>query len=773
MKNELYKDPTASADARAKDLLARMSIDEKIDQLRSEMIHRPGIEPRDYSVGHVRAIAHFMHTGGKSASAAECAEAMNEDQIQSIKKSPHSIPAMINCEALHGANWGYTTVFPQAVGLAATWDPEMMRDVVGAIAKELRAVGVRQVFSPVVNLARDPRWGRAQETYGEDPYLASEMAVAYISRMQGAGVVSTPKHFAANVADGGRDSNYITQSWRTLRETELPAFKAAFQKGGAMSVMPAYNAIEGVPCSCNSTLLTDILRDEWGFGGFAVSDYGAVSICAKMGIAADVKEAAGMCLAAGLEVELPTGGNRLRELLDEGAITEEMIDRAVLRVLRVKFAIGLFEQPLVDVQSADSIVRADEHLGISLAAARKSMTLLKNNGNVLPIIPVANGTKIGVFGPAKADIQLGDYTGPYGGWPGEGVNPLKGMLELAPEGIEIISGGDNDDLSIMADCDVAIYFATIFETEGGDRSNLDLPGEEAKIAGMVDECDHEPKNIKTVTASANTDNNNAGNIVVNGWGKIMAVTDQEGAIKALAATGKPVVVVLMTGSAVCMEKWIDRVPTVLQAWYPGELGGYAIADTIFGKVNPGGKLPVTFPKRVGQLPLYYDYKPSGRGYGYNDGDGKPQFAFGHGLSYTVFGYEKLNITVGGEASAYITAVEDPVLATVSFDVTNTGCKTGDEIAQVYLRDVVSTVLTPLKKLVGFSRLNEMAPGETRRVNIPLTYAQLALWNRDMEFVVEPGVFDVMVGAASDDIRLEGTFEIVKPGWLIDSRSYYR
>ncbi|RLF03213.1 MAG: hypothetical protein DRK00_09050, partial [Thermoprotei archaeon] len=622
------------------------------------------------------------------------------------------IPVIIHDECLHGCMAKYSTVFPQAIALAATWDPDLVYRVARAAVREARARGIRQCLSPVVNLARDVRAGRTEETYGEDPYLASVMGEAYCRALAEEGVVATPKHFVANFeADGGRDSHAAHFSERLLREVFLPPFKACI-RAGALSVMAAYNSLDGVPCSCNRWLLTQVLKREWGFRGFVVSDYGSVTgILTHHSVAGDKGEAAKRALEAGLDVELPQVdiyGEPLLEAVRKGLIPEEVLDEAVRRVLRVKFLIGLFDNPFVDPEEAERVVGCDEHRRLALEAARKSIVLLKNDG-VLPL----NREKlrsIAVIGPYSDELPLGGYSGE----PARRVTPLEAIKAKVKPGTEVIHAkGCRVSLErpehpppefwkaveAARRADVALIFVGIIEGEGKDRASLKLPGL------------------------------------------------QEDLINEVLKTGVPTVVVLMTGSAVVGD-WIERANAVIEAWYPGQEGGTAIAEVLFGEYSPGGKLPFTWPRHEGQLPLYYGMRPSGRGYDYVDMPGKPLFPFGHGLSYTEFEYSDLRIET----------LEGGRRVKVSFEVRNVGEVEGDEVVQLYVRDAVSSVARPLKELRRFKRIS-LKPGEVRTLEFTLEPEDLAFYDEHMRRVVEPGEFEVMVGSSSEDIRLRGRFKV--------------
>jgi len=645
----------------------------------------------------------------------ESAKLANEVQKFMIENSRLSIPIMIHDECLHGCMAKGSTIFPQSIALASTWDPELVEKVAVAIGKETRARGIHQCLSPTINIARDPRCGRTEETYGEDPYLASVMAVAFIRGVQSQKVVCTPKHFVANfVGDGGRDSYPIHFSERILREVYLPAFKAAVEKANALSIMAAYNSLDGVPCSCNNWLLTDLLKKEWGFRGFVVSDYSSVlHIMTKHGVAGTKAEAAKKAIEAGLDMELPVADcfNELLTLVKRGELSESVIDESVRRVLRVKFWLGLFDDPYVDPDYAGKICNCEEHRRLALEAARKSIVLLKNDGT----LPLRKDLRaVAVIGPNASVMRLGGYSG-YGV---KVISPLEGIKnKVSPktrvyfaEGCTVnglSKEGFEEAKNAARKADVAILFVgNSKETEGEsrDRCNLDLPGV------------------------------------------------QEELIKAICETGKPVVVVLINGSAVTMTNWIDGVNAVVEAWYPGEEGGNAIADVLFGDYNPGGKLPITFPRFTGQLPLYYNHSPTGRVDDYVDLRGRqPLFPFGHGLSYTRFDYSNLRIIpnkihAGETVNVYV-------------DVKNIGEIEGDEVVQLYIHKQVSSVSRPVKELKAFKRIT-LKPGEVKTVNLKLGKEELAAYDSEMRFTVEPGIYEIMIGSSSEDIRLKGELQVI-------------
>ena len=648
------------------------------------------------------------------------AEIANKLQRLAIEDIRLGIPILLCEEGVHGHVARGATIFPQAIGMASTWDPDLVREIGSVIAGETRAVGGHQVYSPVLDLGRDPRWGRTEETYGEDPYLASRLAVAMAKGLQGENladghsIVSTPKHFGGHGEPlGGRDSNMEGITERDLREIHFVPFQAAFEEAGALGAMPAYSMIDGVPCTASRKLLTNILREEWGFEGYVVSDASAIEgLYAKHRIAESLKKAVKLAVEAGVDSHLwgPGFTEPLVELVQEGQVAEETVDKAVRRILRVKFLLGLFENPYVDPEHAGQVCDSREHRSLALEAARQSIVLLKNEGKLLPLAKDVKSILVAGPNAHNPRNQLGDYSG----WslvvtildgikarvaPGAEVRYAKGcdVKGTSTEGIaEAVEAAKGSDVAIVV---VGGSSWTVEGTsgEGTDRATLNLPGA------------------------------------------------QEELIKAIHKTGTPVVVVMINGRPLTVNWAVEHVPAIIEAWYPGEEGGNAVADVLFGDYNPGGKLPITFPRAVGQLPLYYNYKPSGRAYDYVFTPFQPLFEFGYGLSYTEFNYSNLEITPE--------TIGPAGKVKVSVEVQNVGDRRGDEVVQLYVNDVVSSVVTPLKELKGFKRVT-LDVGEKMTVEFTLTPAHLSVLDRHMERVVEPGTFEAMMGG------LTGRFEVV-------------
>lgn len=840
----LYKNPHAPVEDRVKDLLSRMTTEEKIAQLRSES------DPAALQ-GPLSTTGFGFDVVYRDRASTPEQQAQHINDAQALtQKSRLGIPVLPWEEALHGLLFNGHTSFPQSIGMAATWDPELVGQCADAVAKETRAEGVRQVLSPVINVVRDARWGRVEETYGEDPLLTAKMGVAFVSSFEKNGVVTTPKHYVANLWDGGRDSNSVHISERQLRDIYMEPFRAVVEEGGARSIMCSYNAVNGVPCADDHWLLTDVLRREWGFKGYVISDYGAASnVFDPFHQASTMEGAAALLVNAGMNVEAPgpyVYAKPLEDAVAKGLISKKSLDSAVSDVLRVKFELGLFDNPMVDPAAAAALANSDEHRALAKVAALHAMVLLKNDGNVLPL---AKSGRVAVFGDLANDkVPLGGYSGD----PGTQGSILQGLKDSEPNvQFDFIKGCSSnpeaalpavpsdvlrtpdgqpglkaefwpnmtfDGAPTLTRVDPTVDFdwedsppapgyqtstysarwsGTITAPEDGNyalslttddggrlfidnklvannwsdhpastveahvslRAGIPVPirveyyqngGEASAKLGWEKETGQDAvlESVKSAASAADVSVVFAG--IVEGEGQDRAYLNlpgnQEAVIRAAASAGKPVVVVLIAGSPVTMESWIDKVPAILDAWYPGEEGPSAIAETLFGDNNPGGKLPITFPKTVGQCPLYYNYEPSGRGYGYNEIDGNPQFPFGHGLSYTTFAYSNLKISAGAKNSF-----------TVSVDVTNSGSRAGDEVPQLYLHQQVADIIRPLKELEGFQRIT-LQPGETKTVTFPVGFKELSMYNREMKRVVEPGLFDVMVGSSSGDIRLNGTLE---------------
>jgi beta-glucosidase len=845
-----YRDARLPIDQRVADLLGRMTLEEKFWQL--YMI--PGtLTDGDFSKG-VFGLQNRAARDGRSD-----AELHNEMQ-RYFAGTRLGIPLLPFEEGVHGLMRNGATVFPQAIALAATWDSVLVGRIAEAIARETRSRGVRQVLSPVVNIANDVRWGRVEETYGEDPYLSSVMGRLYVRAFERQGIVATPKHFVANVGDGGRDSYPIDISARALEEIHFPPFRATIGEAGARSVMTSYNSIDGSPATQNRALLNEKLKGEWRFGGFVISDQAATGGATVLHhTEANTASATKHALESGLDVIFQSSYPQHRPYLDaftRGLIADSVINAAVARVLRAKFALGLFDNPYVSPDSAEHWNRHASHRALAREAARASLVLLKNDGDRLPLRNVRTVASIGVDagearlggytmdsargvsiveglrarlgatavryepGPGRGDLHLtpavipsaarnlqlvpatafdslrGEYwdnnrlegaprvtrndanidfrwtlNSPARGipfdwysarWTGRVKVPGSGVRRLGVEGNDgyrlyvdgklvidnwrKVSFGTRTSAVSLAPGSVHDLRLEYFESTGNARLRL------LWDAGAPDDSE------RRITAAVAVARTSDVAVIVAGVeegefrdrASLALPGRQEELIERVAATGKPVVVVLIGGSAITMSRWIDRVDAVIQAWYPGEEGGNAITDVLFGDFNPGGRLPITFPIAEGQLPLTYNHKPTGRGDDYVDLTGQPLFPFGYGLSYTTFEYNSLSIEPASIAASGG--------ARIRFRVKNTGSRAGDEVVQLYVRDVLASVARPMLELKAFTRLR-LAPGEEREIEMPLRAQDLRFLDERMRWVVEPGAWRIMVGASSKDIRLRGQLEV--------------
>ena len=736
-----YRNPKLPIEQRAADLLSRMTLEEKVEQLRGGRTSIYGIvDPTgkftDESIhGNFRQI-YDMHS---RMSPHDQAVYRNALQRYAVEKTRLGIPQIFQDEALHGYTAEGATSFPQAIALGSTWDPELIQRTFTAVADEAASAGINQVFAPVLNLARDPRWGRTEETYGEDPYLSARIGVSAIKGLQGENfmigrhhVLATAKHFAAlGESYGGRNTAPANYSERDLREAFLVPFRAAVREAQVGSVMAAYNEISGgIPCHISRWLLEDVLRGEWGFRGYVTSDGGGLEMLSDTHrVAADYAGAALMALPAGVDYDRSDGSvyATLADQVRAGKISESEIDRAVTRILSAKFRLGLFEDPYVDPDYAQQITNCEKHRKLALEAAQKAIVLLKNEGNLLPL-DLKKYKTIAVIGPDAASVHLGGYSRP----PGSGINLLEGIRQRVGSSAHVVYS-EGCQITVEIDGKVELPNAkTQLESIHAATEIVRKADVAILILGGNEETCHEasPRN------PGDRDS-------------LDMVGLQSQLIQSVVETGTPTVVFLINGRPLSINYAAEHVPAILEGWYLGQEGGTAAAQVLFGDVNPGGKLPITFPRSVGDLPAYYYYKPSAE-IPYLFETPGPIFPFGHGLSYTTFKFSNLKLSpakIAGEGET-----------TVSVDVTNTGSREGDEVAQVYLRDRVSSVTRPVKQLAGFRRIH-LKPGETATLRFKLTPEELGFYNADMHWVVEPGTFDVMIGSSSVQ-TINTTLEVV-------------
>jgi len=864
-----YKNSKLPIEERVKDLLNRMTPEEKFWQL--FMIPGDlGTDETKYKNGIFGFQVSAASEGDKASSqmlnynaeenAFALAKKINHIQKYFVERSRLGIPMIAFDECLHGLVRKGATSFPQAIALAATWDTSLMKKVSTAIALETKIRGIRDVLSPVVNIANDVRWGRTEETYGEDPFLASEMAVAFVSTFEKMGIITTPKHFIANVGDGGRDSYPIHFNERFLEEEFFPPFKAAIARGGSRSIMTAYNSYDGSACSANDWLLNKKLKKDWGFKGFVISDASAVGGTAVLhNTAADYPASGANSISNGLDVIFQTEFSH-NELFKphflDGTIKSKTIDEAVSRVLTAKFELGLFENPYVSEDAAKKWINNTTHKKLARETAAASIVLLKNENTVLPLSKKIKS--IAVIGKEAIEASLGGYSGPGNGK----ISILDGIKEKLGTGVQInyAEGADKTNttyevipanyLANFANDKVTqglsgAYYNTIepagspvlirsdkqvdfhwtlsspdpllttdnysikwtgkltapasglykIGLEGNDGFRLYIDNKlvidnwlkQSYRTKLVDVAFENKKQydikIEFHEATSNgqikfiwnvgIENNyankiaNAVDIAKKSDAIVIVVGIKEGEfqdramlslpgfqeqlIEQVAAIGKPVTVIIVGGSAVTMTNWLSKVSGLLDVWYPGEEGGRAVADVLLGDYNPAGRLPITFPLSEAQLPLVYNHKPTGRGDDYNNLSGQPLFPFGFGLSYTTFKYT--DIKLDKEKISTTDSV------TVHFSITNTGHVAGDEVAQLYIRDLLASVARPVLELKGFQRIHLNA-GETKSLSFKITPALLQMLDQQMNTVVEPGIFRISIGSSSRDLWLKENLEVV-------------
>jgi len=737
-----YKNPRLPVEQRVADLLKRMTLEEKVAQTQALWKMKSLIMDDHGNFSPQKAGAVLKYGMGQITRPSEqkgprqMAEFTNAIQKWVMENTRLGIPVMFHEECLHGHAAPKGTSYPQPIALASSWDTDLVERIFSATAAEVRARGGQQALTPVLDLAREPRWGRAEETYGEDPYLVSRLGVACINGFQGRGpgvdkahIFATAKHFAAHgQPEGGTNIAPANYSQRVLRDAFLVPFEAAITEAHAMSVMASYNEIDGVPSHANHWLLDDLLRKEWGFQGFIVSDYFAVAeLEARHHVAASKEEAARQALEAGVDLELPdidVYGMLLKEI-NAGHISEATLDKTVARTLRAKFLAGLFDDPYVDPAYAEQITNNAEHQKLALEAAHKSIILLKNQNNLLPLDRAKIKT-IAVIGPNAEKLHLGGYSDN----PGRGVSILQGIKDKAGNEIKVTFAEGCRITESEADWNADKVVAA------DPLLNAKRIAEAVPVARAADAVLLVLGENESTAREAWAENH------LGDRDSLALLGQQDDLVKAILATGKPVVVLLMGGRALAINYIAENVPAILQGWYLGQEGGTAVADVLFGDVNPSGKLPVSVARSVGQLPIYYYQKPTARR-GYLFADNSPLFPFGYGLSYATFKYAEPRLATNRVATGGQT--------TVSVAVTNTGKVAGDEIVEMYIRDQVSSVTRPVKELRGFQRLS-LQPGETRTVTFAITPDKLWFWNRDMKRVVEPGLFDVMIGPNSATLK---------------------
>jgi beta-glucosidase len=743
-----YLDAKLPVEQRVADLLSRMTLEEKVAQMESAWENRQFFtDPQalfvdDKGVFLPERAAVLLKNGlgeisrpGEGHGPRASAEYTNAIQKWMKENTRLGIPVLFHDECLHGHVAPKATSYPQAIALASTWDTGLVHEVFTATAAEVRAAGAQHCLAPVLDLARDPRWGRTEETYGEDPYLVSKIGVAAIHGFQGTGptidkthVMATAKHFAVHgQPEGGTNVAPGNYSERVVREYFLKPFEAAVTEGHIDTVMPSYNEVDGIPSHSNKPLLDGILRHEWGFQGIVVSDYfGITELRTVHHIVANNEAAARYALDAGVDIELPfvAGYPSLPDQIKQGKVSEAAVDRAVSRILRVKFLAGLFEDPYVNPDYAEKIANSPEHQRLALKAAREAIILLKNQDNLLPL---AKGKykKIAVIGPNAAAVHLGGYSDN----PGRGISVLQGIKDKVGSSAEILYAEG----------------CKITESEPDWNADKVVLGDPALNAKRIEEAAKVAEKADVVIlALGGNEQTSREAWAPNHPGdrdNLDLLGNQDDLVKAILATGKPTIVFLQHGRPNSVNYIAEHVPAILDGFYLGQEGGTAVADVLFGDYNPAGRLPITVPRSVGQLPDYYYQKPSAKRE-YLGASTLPLFPFGWGQSYSTFKY------------ANVRSAPDTIgplgRTTVSVDVTNAGTVRGDEVAQLYIRQDVSSVTRPVKELRGFRRIT-LNPGETKTVEFTLGPEELSYLNREMRRVVEPGTFTIMLGGNSVDL----------------------
>ena len=771
MTGAVHEDATAGIDDRVAGLLGRMSLEEKLAQLGSlwsfEILDHGRFDAEKAGrrlgegIGQITRVAGATNLGSVAA-----AELANRIQRFLVEETRLGIPAIVHEESLHGLLATESVCFPQSIGQAASWQPDLVEAMASRLGRELRAQGAQQTLAPILDITRDPRWGRLEETYGEDPYLVAELGAAYVRGIQGHGgpsdmVYATGKHMVGHgLPEGGLNHAPAHIGPRELNDEFLFPFEAAVCGAGLRSMMHAYDEIDGVPCVASRELFTTILRERWGFDGIVVSDYfGVDELITSHAVTDDLSEAAAMALEAGLDVELPTTrafGAPLATALTSGRVSQAAVDAAVGRVLRAKFELGLFDDPYVDTAGAALPYESDRALAAEIA--RRSIVLLANDGT----LPLAVDLKtVAVIGP-NADSGrnlLGDYSH---------IVHIEALLEQGGFGTEV-----PEDLEAIDDLG---FIKTIL---GAIREGVE-PATKVRFAAGCGLLDGNGAGIEEAVKAAT-----GADVAIVVVGERSGLTDdcisgeardrleiglpgrQSELVAAVAATGTPVVLVLVAGRPLSVEADAAVASAVLHAWVPGEEGAGAVADVLFGRTNPGGKLPITVPRHVGQVPIYYGHKPSGgRSHlkaTYVDGSNEPLWPFGFGLSYTTFRVDNLrlnrdSVPVDGEFEATV-------------DVENTGSREGDEVVQLYLRDEEASVTRPIKQLRGFKRVS-LASGQRRSVIFRVAAEQLAFTGVDGRRVVEPGRVTVMAGTSAEDLPCRATLTLTGDTVQVGRRSRF-
>jgi beta-glucosidase len=743
-----YQDPALPVERRVADLLGRMTLDEKVMQLRGlgaplkKLIAATGeldLAQADAVLGlGVGELGPIRETPAR--------EVASRNAIQKYlrEKTRLGIPAIFHDEGCHGLLAPQATSFPIPIGLACSWDPELTERIYTVVAREMRARGIHHALTPVVDVCREPRWGRTEETLGEDPYLNGKLGAAMVRGLQGSAtgeigpdhVAATLKHLAGHgQPQGGRNTAPADVAPREFHDVHLVPFRMAIAEAKPATIMPSYNEVDAVPSHANSWMMQDVVRGDYKFDGVFASDYDGIDMlwqCHKL-VPGRV-EAAALAFRSGVELDFPEGAcfKELKALVEQGVVPLSLVDAAVARVLRLKFALGLFENSYANAQQAEAMPKRPEARQLALEAARKSIVLLKNDKGILPLAP-GRYKRIALIGPNADQARLGSYSGE----PLYQVTLLDGIRKRVGASCEILHARGCTLVSNLPASSFAAWWGLNdmkFPDAAQNRAEIAAAVEVAQKADLVILALGENEGIAREAWAAVHKGDRVG---------LELFGAQNELARAMFTLGKPVVVYLMNGKPLAIPELADKADAILEGWYMGQETGTAAAEVLFGDVNPSGKLTITFPRSTGQLPVYYNHKPSAFRYGYVDESSRPLFPFGFGLSYTTFDYSAPRLapsamTVDGTAKVTVT-------------VTNTGKVAGDEIVQLYIRDPVSSATRPVKELKGFQRVSLKA-GESRDVEFPLTGETLAFHGRDMKWMVEPGEFEVMTGRSSEDVK---------------------
>lgn len=764
----IYVDAAQPIDVRVKDLLSKMTLDEKLAQIVGVWVTDLIDDNREFS--EVKAQKAMPHGAGQitrvGASSLlpppKSAALANTIQRFLIEQTRLGIPAIVHEESCAGYMARGATTFPQAIGLAATWEPELIYEMADAIRHQMRSVGAHQTLAPDLDIVRDPRWGRVEETFGEDSFLVTAYGLAYVNGIQSddlrEGIAATGKHFLAHgIPEGGLNWAPVHVSSRELRDVYATPFAAVIRDANIATMMNAYHELDGEPCGGSKFVMRDLLRGELGFEGPVVADYFTLDMLYQYHrVARDKGDAARLGLEAGIDIEYPARdcyGDPLREAIEAGKIDLALIDESVSRLLKLKFQLGLFENPYVETGNIPEIMTNEADLELSRKLAQKSIVLLKNADNFLPLSPDIKS--IAVIGPAADSIRLlqGDYH-----YPShlesiffateasmEAPNPLQNLSadniqDHFPPSVSVLEG-----IKSHVSSDTTVHYAQGCEVLTDDKSGFDAAMVAAQKADVVVMVMGDRSGLAPgCTVGESLDRAELGLPGI-----------QQELVEAVYAVGKPIIMVLLNGRPLTLPRMAENVTAILEAWLPAQEGGNAIADVIFGAVNPGGRLPMSFPRAMGQIPVFYSHKPSGgrshwKGE-YLDMTAKPLFPFGFGLSYTQFSYGNLKLSA--------TEVRANDTIEISVDVQNTGDRAGDEVVQLYLQDIVGSVTRPVKELRGFKRIT-LQPDEKRTLTFRVPVSHVAFHNVNLDFVVEPGTVNVMVGSSSEDIHLTAEFEII-------------